>query len=191
MIPISPHLISHRTCTRMLRLVNDRSIWSIFDMSFVALTCRQLKLLLTIIPDAISAFTEFRVRGLVYDEDVSRQRIPTITPNMLRRLRENCPNLRVLEINEGFVDFRRVKSHISKKIFKTARLIQTFCDAFIRFHHFLPCCCCFFLFFLFFFCASPNKIDCIDKLPVDIARIDFPGLSHPAATFNTLIHPNR
>lgn len=95
----------------MLRLVNDRRLWSQFDFSRKSMSCRQTKVLLQVISEALVGITEFKVRGLVADTASPHQRNPTVTPNMLRTLREQCPHLAVLEIHEGFVDFRKVCGH--------------------------------------------------------------------------------
>lgn len=89
--------------------MNDRRVWATVDMSYQPMRCRQLKILLQVIPDALVGITDFRVRGYVRATEPAQLRNPTISPNMLRTLREQCPNLRALEIHEGFVDFRRVR----------------------------------------------------------------------------------
>lgn len=80
------------------------------------MTCRQTKVLLQMIPEALVGITEFKICGLIADNSPVHQRNPTITRNMLSTLREQCPHLTALEIHEGFVDFRKVR-RLSNKFF--------------------------------------------------------------------------
>lgn len=68
---------------------------------------RQIKkLLLTL---QIGDITEFKVRGFVSKYPIEKWKNNTITPNILRKLSSSCPNLEVMEIREGYINFQQVR----------------------------------------------------------------------------------
>lgn len=95
-----------RTCKHFLKLVEDRRLWKSFDFATKKMMGRQIKkLLLTL---QIGDITEFRVRGFVSKYPIEKWKNNTITPNTLRKLSSSCPNLEVMEIREGYINFQQV-----------------------------------------------------------------------------------
>lgn len=100
-------IFNFRTCKHFLKLVEDRRLWKSFDFATKKMMGRQIKkLLLTL---QIGDIREFKVRGFVSKYPIEKWKNNTITPNILRKLSSSCPNLEVMEIREGYINFQQVR----------------------------------------------------------------------------------
>lgn len=96
-----------RTCKHFLKLVEDRRLWKTFDFATKKMMGRQIKKLLSTLQ--IGDIEEFKARGFVSKYPIEKWKNNTITPNILRKLSSSCPNLKTIEIHEGYINFQQVR----------------------------------------------------------------------------------
>lgn len=94
-----------RTCTRFLRLVQDRRLWKTFDFATKRLMGRRIKKLLSTLQ--IGDIKAFKVRGYASNPS-DKWRNNTITLKILRKLSACCPYLETVELRECYVNFLKV-----------------------------------------------------------------------------------
>lgn len=96
----------HSTCRHFENLVKDHRLWNSFDFSKIQLSTKGIKKFMKYIgKDTI----EFLICGLVSLYPLDKYRNNTITKNILSTLADKCPNLETLEVNEGFINFEKVR----------------------------------------------------------------------------------